>query len=201
MRPAVLVCPHARDILRLPDAFYIGVDAGVLDLYEAGIQPAAACGDFDSLDDDCLQLLDTLQEVDIHPIRKNESDTELAVLLAAKNGCAPIYICGGLGGRIDHEMANLSLVMHRNLPVVLWEKDQRVCRLDPGTYVMNDSFTHVSFFSIGEACISLHGFDYPLELRQLHPEDIYTLSNRVTDRQARVVVHEGSVLCIQTNRP
>lgn len=201
MKPGILVCPGTRDLLQLPDAFYIGVDAGVEVLLEAGILPDAACGDFDSLDESRKSVLKALKDVELSPVRKNESDTELALLMAQEKGLSPIYVCGALGGRIDHELANLSLVMHRNFPVVLWEKDQRVVRLDPGEYSFSDQFRHVSFFPIGEAEISLQGFDYPLDHRRLHPRDIYTLSNRVIDSPATVQVHAGSVLCVQTDRP
>ena len=196
MRPAVLVCPGARYVPRIEDAVYIGVDAGYKILEQMGITPDFACGDFDSVD---LENAEIDVPYSRHPVCKNESDTELAIMLADEHGCSPIYVCGGLGGRVDHEFANLRLVMYRRETIILLDEKQRVFRAEKGRHRFDGSWKHISFFAIGEAEISLEGFDYPLDHRLITNRDIYTLSNSIQGREGWLRVHAGAVLCMESD--
>ena len=86
MKTAILATPRATDIPVVTGATYIGVDAGALRLQEAGIAPAFAVGDFDSMSPDALEQMKKTVPIERHPVMKDESDAELAVAIAKEKG-------------------------------------------------------------------------------------------------------------------
>ncbi|PWG00913.1 thiamine diphosphokinase [Levilactobacillus bambusae] len=92
---------------------WIGVDRGTLRLLDHGVTPAVAVGDFDSLRPGELDrvrrhITDIRQSVP----EKDETDTELGVTIAINEFAADrLDIYGATGGRLDHELANLFMVL------------------------------------------------------------------------------------------
>ncbi|WP_296241277.1 thiamine diphosphokinase [uncultured Faecalicoccus sp.] len=200
MRPAVLVTPLAQKIPKIENADYIGIDAGCLRILEAGLKLSYGIGDFDSMDRDTLASLKKQTSLQIHPVKKDETDSELALSIARQGGFSPLILVGALGGRIDHSLANIRLLMYRYDDLILWEEDQRVFVLLEGEHVLSNEFKHVSFLAIEDSILSLEGFLYPLSHAALHVQDIYTTSNTIQEKQGIVTVKKGKLLCILTNR-
>jgi len=79
--------------------------------FEMGIKPHIALGDFDSISE---ELMDTLEASNIpllkFPREKDKTDTELAVDYAMKKGATQITLLGATGSRLDHTMANITLM-------------------------------------------------------------------------------------------
>ena len=80
----------------------IAADGGLKYLERAGIAPDIALGDFDS-----LGYRPNLPEVIYHPPEKDDTDTMLAVREGFARGFDTFVIYAGLGGRLDHTVANL----------------------------------------------------------------------------------------------
>lgn len=199
MTTAILVSPIAQEIPRIADAIYIGVDAGLLKILEAGLCPSLAIGDFDSMDEEQFERIKHITKIEKHPIMKDESDMELGLRIVSQMGCDPIYLVGAAGARIDHTIANLRLLMYHYPQAILWEVHQRVRILQEGKHKLKNDFRNVSFFAIVPSILTLHGFLYPLEHRELEPKDIYTLSNSIESNDGEVIVESGRILCIETN--
>ncbi len=200
MRPAVLVTPMAQKIPKIENAEYIGIDAGCLRILGAGLDLAYGIGDFDSIDYKELEYLNKHSHLEIHPVKKDETDSELALAFAAQQGFSPLFLVGALGGRIDHSLANIRLLMYRYDDLILWEEDQRVFVLLEGKHVLSREFKHVSFLAVKDSVLSLEGFLYPLTHAVLRVQDIYTTSNTIQQEQGIVTVEKGKLLCIMTNR-
>ena len=64
---------------RNPSDYYIGVDAGCLELIKRGIKIDYAVGDFDSTEE-LEQIKISSYGVSLHPKEKNETDLELALM-------------------------------------------------------------------------------------------------------------------------
>lgn len=97
------------------DILIIAADAGARRLIQAGYLPDIAVGDFDSLSADELAfLLQSGCDVRKHPCAKNETDTQLAADIAIAAGAKEITIFGGIGGRLDHSLANIQLLVYMN---------------------------------------------------------------------------------------
>lgn len=89
---------------------WVGVDRGTLHLLAAGITPAFAVGDFDSLTPaEFARVQAQVPELHTAKPEKDETDTEMAVRLAFKAGAERVQLIGATGGRLDHLLANLFL--------------------------------------------------------------------------------------------
>lgn len=94
----------------------IGADGGAARALAWGLVPHLVIGDMDSLPDKDQAALEAqgCRFVE-HPRAKDETDLELALRYAAREGAQEIVVLGALGGRIDHTLANLLLL---TLPVL-----------------------------------------------------------------------------------
>ncbi len=75
------------------------------------VSPDIILGDMDSYSQDKLSLFPDALFMPFPP-EKDDTDTGLAVDTALSFGCAEIIIVGGLGGRLDHTLANVFLLEH-----------------------------------------------------------------------------------------
>ena len=89
--------------------FVIGVDRGLVFLYDNEIKPDYIVGDFDSVPRKLVEYY--REELDL-PVRefnpvKDASDTEIALRLCLGLNRKKIVILGATGNRIDHLWANV----------------------------------------------------------------------------------------------
>lgn len=103
---AVLVSPIAKSLPDLKDVDWIGIDMGYQLIVKEGKSCLFAIGDFDS-----GQLEEPLPfPIERHPVAKDETDSELAIMKAKEMGYKTIILWGALGGRLDHTLANLRCI-------------------------------------------------------------------------------------------
>ncbi len=75
--------------------------------------PDFLLGDFDSLEPaERRRLIDLGVALRRFPAQKDETDLELALDLAIAEGASEIRILGALGGRIDHSLGNIGLLLN-----------------------------------------------------------------------------------------
>lgn len=179
------------------DADYIGVDHGAVTCLEHGIPMLAAVGDFDSVtsEERCqIEKATTLIQL---PSHKNETDSEVAIDYAVKHGYDDIILFGSLGGRLDHELANLHLMLYRDLPLTLMSEHNVVSVLKPGVHHVKKIFRYLSFLALEDSCISESGVAYPLDHQELSVRDIYSVSNEFLGEEAVITLHSGRMLMMQ----
>lgn len=191
----------------------IAVDAGLSACFELGLKPALAVGDFDTFGRERAEELRARHgmEFEIHRPEKDETDTELAIHAAIRAGYHEADLLGGLGGRIDHEISNIQLLLQgkrRGLSVSLYNEGNKVSLLD-GTAGCTAVFSreglygsYVSFLPLTETVkgITLTGFKYPL-----HKKDISILenpslcvSNEVVEKEAKITFDQGILICVES---
>ncbi|MTV81103.1 thiamine diphosphokinase [Secundilactobacillus folii] len=92
---------------------WIGVDRGTLRLLNMGITPLVAIGDFDSLSPEELKRVKSaVSDIRQAIPEKDETDTQLAVTVALQEfNYDRLDIYGATGGRLDHFLANLWMVL------------------------------------------------------------------------------------------
>ena len=98
------------DIARLiPEkSFIIAADGGVNAVNELKLIPNLTLGDFDS-----LGYVPNTENVERHPVEKDDTDMGLAVKKALSLGYDRLFLFGGIGGeRPDHTLANLQTVVY-----------------------------------------------------------------------------------------
>ena len=107
--PVCIVVGAGAVELELPAAkageFVIAADGGVKALENRGLRWDLALGDFDS-----LGRVPEGGEVLRYPAEKDETDMHLALREGFARGYRRFVIYGGLGGRLDHSLANLQLL-------------------------------------------------------------------------------------------
>lgn len=182
------------------------VDGGFAALARTGVTPDVAIGDFDS-----LGFVPEAPEVLEYPVHKDESDMELALMLACERGFAEAQVYGALGGRLDHTLANLALF------AAFSEKGLRVTAVDvpekeSAEGVLGTALTFltgpaklelqpapggkVSVFSMSDACedVTELGLAYPLDHVTLTNRTSWGLSNEFTESPATVSLAHGTLV-------
>ncbi len=146
------------------DADYvIAADAGYENARRLGLEPDLLLGDYDSAPRP-PQNAKTL----VLPAEKDDTDTYFAARRAIALGADEAVILGGLGGRLDHTLANLqTLVFLAKNGVRAWLADEanEVTALMPGVYqIPARPGWYCSVFSAGDAVrgVTLKGLKYPL---------------------------------------
>ena len=112
---------------QLPDAaLLIAADGGLAQADHLGLRVDVVVGDLDSADPAALEAAVAAGAViERHPENKDATDLELALDRAMHRGCRRVVVVGGLGGRIDHLLANALLLgaTPDEGPVVEWWAD------------------------------------------------------------------------------
>ena len=179
--------------LVIPDgAFVIAADAGLKYLKDAGISADLIVGDFDSLGE-----IPPGENVIYHKPEKDDTDMLLAVREALKRGAQMIIIYGGLGGRLDHEYANiqtLAFVANSGARAYLVGRGC-VCTVikDGGIAFDSNMEGTVSVFCHGGDAqgVNLEGLKYPLSDYPLTSDYPLGVSNEFAGQTSSVSVQNG----------
>ena len=149
----------------------VAADGGGRFLAAAGIVPDLLVGDFDSLDAAAVEDARTSgARVVRHPVRKDQTDGELAVDEALRAGAGDVVLAGALGA-LDHVLGHLALlgrVEAGGTPARLVSPGLTVRVLVAPAAVSLDARpgVRVSLAPLaGDAVVTLAGLDYPLRAR------------------------------------
>ena len=198
----------ARAMVR-PDDYLIGADAGLRHIWQMGLQPHLVIGDLDSLSPaEIDRLAATEVRVERHPIHKDETDLELAILAAVQDGCRTILVLAALGGRLDMTLANiflLGLPELSGIDVRLEDGVEEVFLIHPGAegrVIEGQVDDRVSLLAWGGPAqgIRTERLYYPLKGETLYPERTRGISNRMVESRARVTLEDGLLICIHTRQ-
>jgi len=201
--------PTATDLARwlMPGDRLICADGGGRAALAAGLKPDLVVGDFDSLSEaELAALAASGAALERHPRQKDQTDLELALRRALVDGATDIVVLGGLGGRLDHTLANAMLLA---LPGLTGGR----ARLASGAetlFVLSGRETltldgqpgdTVSLLPLGEAAgIVTSGLAYPLRNETLRVGPARGVSNEMYSARATIRLGTGFLLCIHTRR-
>lgn len=198
------VMPRRALAAAQPDALFVAADGGARVAREFGIEPHVVIGDFDSIMQGDLHALEARGATILrYPAEKNETDLELALLLAAERGATWIRVLGGVGDRIDQTLANIYLLgapylTGRDARLVAGRQETWLC--GPGTqHLAGAPGDTVSLLPLSAtARVTTDGLRYPLHDGLLHATQARGVSNVMTGTRAAVTVHEGQLLIVHT---
>ncbi|SCP98059.1 thiamine diphosphokinase [Anaerobium acetethylicum] len=185
----------------------IGVDAGTEFLFRNGLLPTDLVGDFDTISREVMDNYQDRPDVNIRRYRpeKDVTDTQAAVELALEYGSSEIYIIGGLGGRMDHTLANINILtipLEHGVPCYLVDESNKICLLDHGMVLKkSDQYgKYVSFLphTTEVKGLTLKGFKYPLTNHTLTCRDSLGVSNEIAEEAAEADFSEGILIMIQS---
>jgi len=175
--------------------FVIGVDQAIASLYKQRIPVNLAVGDFDSLKN--KGLLHGLN-VETLPIEKDMTDSFYALKRAHEMHHNEIIFVGGAGGdRIEHVVGHLNLFHHfPNIKMITEESELFIT--NKRSQILHKGY--INIFPYPKAIITLKGFKYSLESHHLDAYDNLGISNELCADQGEIIVEDGCVLVILTNK-
>ena len=196
MSVALLVASLAKQLPPVFADYIVGVDRGALVCATLGIMMDLAIGDFDSVSAEELDMIRTFsKEVVRLDTVKDMTDTQAA--LSYVEDFDEVMICGGLGGRIDHQQINIGLVK-KDIRLSLWDENHLIYAVDGEKTIKKADYRYLSLFACTESTVDLSGVKYPLSNRKIDENDLYLVSNEILDEEAFIRVN-GKVLIIQSN--
>jgi thiamine pyrophosphokinase len=190
--------------LRRPDDVLICADGGTRHCLHLGWQPHAIVGDLDSADAarvDAWAAAGT--DVEAYHPEKNQTDLELALERALREGAAEIILVGALGGRLDQAVANLLIPAQRNwrIPIRIVDGNQTAQVLRGGhTLTLHGPVgSTVSAIPLSDTVtgITYTGMKYPLTDHTLHMGSTRGISNEMLDTTATVRIATGLLMIVQ----
>ena len=173
----------------------IAADGGLANLEAMGIRPHVILGDFDS-----LGRIPSGKDVMVYPVEKDDTDTMLACKLGIARGYRNFKIYGGIGGRLDHTLANIQTLLH------LREHGADAMLVGDGEtlrVIRNQSIRLparkeglISIFAVGGDAkgVTIQGLYYEEIDFHLRPSFPLGVSNHFCGKEAFVEVKEGALL-------
>lgn len=201
LRPAAAL----RTLLGEAD-LVICADGGLRHARTLGRAPDLVIGDFDSTSPDLLAWARRHgARLRRHPTAKDKTDAELALDAAVGRGIRAVDFLGAMGGRPDHELANvLLLVAARRHGVRACIRDgRRLLFLVESEEVLPGTRGDVlSLLALSEAArgITTMGLRFPLATGRLEMGSSLGISNVIDSTPARIAVKHGTVLAVLIRR-
>lgn len=184
--------------------FIIGVDKGCNYLYEAYITPKYIVGDFDSSN---KEVIDSLEEKGAKKYKfnceKDSTDSEIAFDLAMELGAKEIFFLGATGGRFDHTLGNLGLLLKalkKDVRANIIDDRNKMFIVDRScTIVSEEKYKYISFLAYENVIrnFSIKGAKYELDEYNLKLGDSRTISNEFLNKQnIDIMFLRGNLLVI-----
>lgn len=179
------------------DDLVIAADNGYAVTKALGIKPDIVVGDFDS-----LGTIPTHKNLIRLNVRKDDTDMEHAVNVALEKGCDDFIICGAVGGKLDHTLANIALAEH-----IALSGGRALFIGDDSTFtVIRDSSLNlparktgrISVFSLCEISrgVTIRGLDYEAEEIALKRSVTRGVSNAFIGKPSEISVTDGTLLIV-----
>lgn len=184
----------------------ICADSGALHVLAEKLIPHAVIGDMDSLPAETLRDLEnTSCQIFRYPCHKDETDTELALRYAWEQNPDEIEIYGALGGRLDHALANISLLVAsapKGISTIIVDEHSELSLVTSRTEIRGHVGDIVSLFPVTPEVtgITLEGFVYPLQNARMEIGKPYGTSNILTQEVGIVSIASGYLLAIHMDK-
>ncbi len=182
----------------------IAADGGYDHLIHMGLRADVALGDFDSVTSYEIWE-DNICEKYTYPPEKDDTDMMLAIKLGLSKGFRFFAIYGGLGGRLDHTLANiqaLSYLAAKGAQAILYHEDYELTVIKNSSFILPKDLTgYVSVFSLSDKSenVSIKGLKYQIEGATLSNTFPLGVSNEAIGKKGIISVEKG-ILLILWNR-
>lgn len=176
----------------------IAADSGLSAFDGTSLEPDLLIGDMDSVPPQVLARYEArLPQRRLNCI-KDDTDGVDALDVAIERGAKEITLLGALGGRLDHALANVMLLVRaheKGARAQILSESVRIFRVDGCAQLYGAKGDTVSLLPLGKAQgVTLRGFFYPLEdhtLTSVHPLGV---SNVMTQQSAEIRVASGDLI-------
>ena len=179
----------------------IAADSGYNNAVKLGVKPDYAVGDFDSFPE--KKIPSDVEKLSV-PSEKDFTDTMLAVDIAVEKGAREIIIIGGLDGRLDHTLSNMSILemlAERHIYATIEDGKNRVRFIkQTSTLIPRSKYKYLSVIAADEKVkgVSIEGCKYPLSNATLKKNKQYAVSNEIEGNVALISVKKGGLFIIES---
>lgn len=184
-----------------PDDCVIAADGGYNHVRRLGLKADLVIGDFDS-----LEQIPAGETVEAFPKDKDDTDMLLAVKAGLNMGYSRFALYGGIGGRLDHTLANIQALAYlskRGAHGILVGEGMVITALTDGQLRFGEDKSGIlSIFCLGESAVgvTLEGLKYPLHEATLTNDLPLGVSNAFTGVESCVTVREGTLAVLWYER-
>ena len=175
----------------------IAADGGYDILKKNGIPPDVLLGDFDSI----TKVPENITLIK-HPAKKDDTDTFLAYKTAFEKGYKNFVILGGVGGRVDHTIANIQTLLNiakNGGRGFLIGKNSVMTTIFNSKIEFSDKYTgYLGVFAQGNDAenVTISGLKYEADNVTLKADTPMGVSNEFVGERAEISVKNGSLLVV-----
>lgn len=180
-----------------PDDYIIACDGGLSHLEKLGLKADLITGDFDSHEKPAEGNIIVL------PREKDDTDTFYAAKEALKRGFTDFLLTGMTGARIDHTLANLSLLMYlaeHGAKALILDDWSEISVISDGTFYVEDSFSYFSLITPHEKTenVTIRNAKFLLTDGTIKDTYQYAVSNEVLPgKTAEISLKNGKLILIK----
>lgn len=176
--------------------YILCADGGYAIARSIGLKPNAVIGDFDSSN------APENETVIRHPVMKDDTDTLLCVNHGLQMGIRDFLIVGGMGGRLDHTLANLQTLIYlaeRGANAELCDGRIRITAVKNGGIRIPRTKGKLSVFALSGRCegVYIRGAKYNVEGATLTPDYPLGMGNDFAEDFAEIGVESGTLLVLR----
>ena len=188
---------YVRRLLSGED-FFVFCDSGLKHMDRLGVRPSLIVGDFDSHENPHLEA-----ETIVLPREKDDTDTVYGVKEALKRGFDTFLLIGVVGGRLDHTLGNVSILLYLDAigkKGIIVDDYSEMEIVSSSPVSVSDRYAYFSLLNVSGRAkgVTIQNAKYPLDNAEITCEYQYGISNEVLPgRTALVSVRDGRLLLIR----
>ena len=181
----------------------ICADGGSRHAYHMNIMPHVIIGDLDSSDSKIVEHFRALGvEVIAYSSDKDKTDTQLCIEYAAER-TQEVMLLGATGSRMDHTLANLSLLcygLEKGIKISIVNDTNQIFLIKDAISIQGRVGDIVSLLPYSEQVkgICTKGLRYELSNAVMIQGNPYGVSNYLTSEEATVEIASGILLVIRS---
>lgn len=182
--------PNENDLI-------IAADGGYSTLTKLNIKPDLVVGDFDSLGE-----VPENENIIKHPVKKDDTDTLLAVKIGLEKGYKTFIIYGAIGGRLDHTVATIqtaTFVAENGGIAYICDDNHTVTAIKNSNIKFKKTAKgYVSVFALSGIAkgVTIKGLLYELDNAEISPDFPLGVSNEFIGRDSEISVKDGILTII-----
>lgn len=193
--------PENLDNILKDNPCIICADGGYDHAAKLGIVPDIIIGDMDSVEN---KLPGGVNQIKLNR-EKDDTDTEACINYLIEKGCREIVLLCALGGRKDHELANIMLTVYalkKGVKLIIASNDTEVSAISDFAEMWGNIGDWLSLIPVlGDAeRVTLSGLKYSVQNACIKAGKTVGISNEFIGEKATISVEKGVVVAIKTKR-